>query len=214
MIWFGTATIFFTYVLTYLQKLSGQTRNLGKTKSCEATKNKRDAWVMYIISNSNEKKSVFELMDFWRVSKAKPLEFWWCHAEHYSLRAWLFVPTALVHNWANKFIKSHSNWRTQDTFQYVLVCIISFQRVVKFRNWCWILRIFLWFFHCLLISDENKEEKFLIGQDQHFFFSSVLRRWKKDNNKYSTSISMLDDPSKWQNVHIKAGSNKKGQTNF
>ena len=82
----------------YLQKLSGQTRNLGKTKSCEATKNKRDAWVMYIISNSNEKKSVFESMDFWRVSKAKPLEFWWCHAEHYSLRAWLFVPNALVHN--------------------------------------------------------------------------------------------------------------------
>ena len=128
LIWFGTATIFFTYVLTYLQKLSGQTRNLGKTKSCEATKNKRDAWVN-VISNSNEKKSVFELMDFWRVWKAKPLEFWWCHAEHYSLRAWLFVPTALVHNQANKFIKSHSNWPTR-----------TFPRDFKYRNWCWILR--------------------------------------------------------------------------
>ena len=62
------------YLHTYKNCLDSQTRNLGKTESCEATKNKRDAWVN-VISNSNEKKSVFELMDFWRVSKAKPLEF-------------------------------------------------------------------------------------------------------------------------------------------
>ena len=77
----------------------------------------------------------------------------------------------------------------------------TFPRIIKYRNCCWILRnicydIFSVFFYLL------KTEKTNLLFDQYLFFSSVLRRWKKNIYKYSTSISIFNNPSNWQNVHI------------
>ena len=74
--------------------------------------------------------------------------------------------------------------------------IMSFWPVIKCQKWCQILgRIcydFLTFcFYCSKSYWSKKTNLF-----------SVLRRWKKNHNKYSTVFLIFDAPSKWHNSQL------------
>ena len=74
--------------------------------------------------------------------------------------------------------------------------IMSFWPVIKYQKWCQILgRIcydFLTFcFYCSKSYWSKKTNLF-----------SVLRRWKKNHNKYSTVFLIFDAPSKWHNSQL------------
>ena len=60
----------------------------------------------------------------------------------------------------------------------------------------------LWFFHFFLFICWKLRRQISYWSRTTFFFLFGVEEMKKNHNKHSTSISILDDPSKWQNVHI------------
>ena len=87
---------------------------------------------------------------------------------------------------------------------------MSFRQVIKYRNWCWILHIFVMILlmfscNCSKLRKQNSYlSKIQTLANYHFFYQF----WgeEKKHNKYSTPILIFDDPTKWHDTHIKVRS--------
>ena len=87
---------------------------------------------------------------------------------------------------------------------------MSFWRVIKYRNWCWILHIFvmiLLMFSCNC-SKLRKQNSYLSKIQTLANYHLFNQFWgeEENHNKYSTPISIFDDPPKWHDTHIKVRS--------